>query len=259
MISFTSAEFNALLAAYLYPLARILALLASAPPFSNAALPRRIRLAVGLAVALALAPALPKAPAIDPASGLGLLVLAQQMLIGYAMGTVMRLASSAVDFMGTTISTQMGLGFATAYDPQNTSQTPVVSEFLGILALLVFLVSNGHLMLIATLMKSFALLPVGHWPVAPSTWLNVARAGGIVFSSGLLLALPIVVALLITNVALGVLGRVAPQLNLIAIGFPVTILLGFLGLLFGLSLLATPLLQLYEYSLQSMLGVFVLR
>ena len=70
MISFTSAEFNALLAAYLYPLARILALLASAPPFSNAALPRRIRLAVGLAVALALAPALPKAPAIDPASGL---------------------------------------------------------------------------------------------------------------------------------------------------------------------------------------------
>ena len=99
----------------------------------------------------------------------------------------------------------------------------------------------------------------GHWPVAPSTWLNVARAGGIVFSSGLLLALPIVVALLITNVALGVLGRVAPQLNLIAIGFPVTILLGFSGLLFGLSLLATPLLQLYEYSLQSMLGIFVLR
>ena len=88
---------------------------------------------------------------------------------------------------------------------------------------------------------------------------GVARAGGIVFSSGLLLALPIVVTLLITNVALGVLGRVAPQLNLIAIGFPVTILLGFSGLLFGLSLLATPLLQLYEYSLQSMLGVFVLR
>lgn len=259
MISFTSAEFNALLAAYLYPLARILALLASAPPFSNAALPRRIRLAVGLAVALALAPALPKAPAIDPASGLGLLVLAQQMLIGYAMGTVMRLASSAVDFMGTTISTQMGLGFATAYDPQNTSQTPVVSEFLGILALLVFLVSNGHLMLIATLMKSFALLPVGHWPVAPSTWLNVARAGGIVFSSGLLLALPIVVALLITNVALGVLGRVAPQLNLIVIGFPVTILLGFVALYVGMSHLGGPLRQLFEHGLQSMLGFFLLR
>ena len=142
MISFTSAEFNALLAAYIYPLARILSLLVSSPPFNNAALPRRIRLGLGLAICLAIAPALPKITGLEPASGMGLLVLAQQMLIGFTMGLTMRLTFSAVDFMGTTISNQMGLGFATAYDPQNTSQTPVVSEFLGVLALLVFLAIN---------------------------------------------------------------------------------------------------------------------
>ena len=114
-------------------------------------------------------------------------------------------------------------------------------------------------MIIATLMESFTLLPIASWRLSPASWLNVAMNGGIIFSSGLLLALPIVVALLITNIALGVLGRVSPQLNLIAIGFPVTIVLGFAGLLVGLTHLATPLLKLYEYSLQAMLGVFVLR
>ena len=258
MISFTSAEINALLAAYVFPLARILSLLASAPPFSNAALPRRVRLILGIVVCIAIVPALPRLQPIDPASGAGLLILAQQMLIGFAMGLTMRLTFSAVDFMGTLISYQMGLGFATAYDPQSTSQTPVVSELLGIIATLVFLVINGHLMVLATLTQSFTLLPIGTWPL-PASWLNVARAGAIVFTSGLLLALPIVITLLITNTALGVLGRVAPQLNLIAIGFPVTILLGFVGLMIALSHLSTPLLQLFEHSLQAMLGIFALR
>ena len=258
MISFTSAELHALLAAYFFPLARILALLASSPPFSNAALPRRVRLALGLAICIAIVPALPRLPVIEPASGTGLLILAQQMLIGFAMGLTLRLAFSAIDFMGTLVSYQMGLGFATAYDPQSTSQTPVVSEMLGVLATLIFLVINGHLMVLATLTQSFTLLPIGTWPLAPS-WLNVAHAGAIVFTSGMLLALPIVITLLITNIALGVLGRVAPQLNLIAIGFPVTIILGFVGLLIALAHLSTPLLQLYEHSLQAMLAIFTLR
>ena len=259
MISFTSAELNAWIAAFFFPLARILALLAAAPPFNNAGLTTRVRLVLGLALVTAIAPALPAMPAIEPASGLGLLILAQQMIIGFAMGFVLRLVFSAIDLAGMMISTQMGLGFATAYDPQTAAQTPVVSELLGMLALLVFLSIDGHLMVLATLVKSFTLLPVGVWTISEASWLNIANAGGVIFSSGVMLALPALVALLITNVALGVLGRVAPQLNLIAIGFPVTILLGFSGLLFGLSLLATPLLQLYEYSLQSMLGIFVLR
>ena len=259
MISFTSAELNTWIATFFFPLARILALLAAAPPFNNAGLTTRVRLVLGLTIAVAIAPALPPMPAIEPASGLGLLILAQQMIIGLAMGFALRLVFSAVDLAGMMISTQMGLGFATAYDPQSASQTPVVSEFIGLLALLMFLSIDGHLMVISTLVQSFTFLPVKLLAISEASWLNIASAGGIIFSAGVMLALPAVTALLITNVALGVLGRVAPQLNLIVIGFPVTILLGFIALYVGMSYLAAPLQQLFEHGLRSMLGFFLLR
>lgn len=259
MISFTSAELNTWIATFFFPLARILALLAAAPPFNNAGLTTRVRLVLGLAIAMAVSPALPAMPAIEPASGLGLLILAQQMIIGLAMGLALRLVFSAIDLAGMMISTQMGLGFATAYDPQTASQTPVVSELIGMLALLVFLSIDGHLMVLSTLVQSFTFLPVGLLAISEASWLNIASAGGIIFSAGVMLALPAVTALLITNVALGVLGRVAPQLNLIVIGFPVTILLGFIALYVGMSYLAAPLQQLFEHGLRSMLGFFLLR
>ncbi len=259
MISLTTAELNAWIVAFFFPLARVLALLVAAPPFNNPALTTRVRLLLGVAITVAITPTLPQIPVAEPASGIGLLILAQQIVIGFAMGFSVRLVFSAVDMAGMMISNQMGLGFATAYDPQSASQTPVISEFLGVLALLIFMAINGHLMVIATLGKSFSALPIGAGAAASSTWLNIANAGGIIFSSGVLLALPLVVAMLITNIALGILVRVAPQLNLLAIGFPVTILLGFSSLLLSLSYLSMPIQEMFEYGLQSMLGYFVIK
>jgi len=259
MISLTSAEINAWIVAFFFPLARILALLVTAPPFNNDGLSTQVRLLLGLAIAMAVVPALPPIPTMDPASGSGLLILAQQMIIGLAMGFALRLVFSAVDMAGTMISNQMGLGFATAYDPDSASQTTVISEFLGMLALLMFMSINGHLMVIATLVQSFIALPIGGGVLENGTWQNLANAGGLIFSSGVLLSLPIVVALLITNIALGVLGRVAPQLNLMAIGFPITIVLGYAALLIGMSYLSSPLQQLFEFGLRSMMGYFVIK
>jgi flagellar biosynthetic protein FliR len=127
------------------------------------------------------------------------------------------------------------------------------------LALLTFMAINGHLMVIATLTQSFSVLPIGTATLANASWLNIAYAGGIIFSYAVLLSLPILVALLITNIALGVLVRVAPQLNLFAIGFPVTILLGFAALLVSMTHLSAPLQQMFEFGLQSMLGYFVIK
>lgn len=259
MISLTTAEINAWIVAFLFPLARILAVLASAPPFNNLGLSMRVRLMLGLAITVAVAPALPAMPRIAPASGLGLLILAQQMLIGFAMGFSLRLVFSAIDMAGTLISNLAGLGFATAYDPQNTAQTPVVSELIGYIALLLFLSFDGHLMVIATLVQSFSTIPVSLGSVAAASWQNVATAGSIIFSSGVLLSLPILVTLMIANIALGVLGRVAPQLNLMAIGFPVTIIIGFAALLASMNYLAAPLQTLFEYGLQSMPGLLIRR
>ena len=258
MITLTSAELNALIASFIFPLARVLALLAAAPPFNNAALPMRIRIILGLAITIAIAPGIDHPPEIEPASGAGLLIMAEQMLIGYATGFSMRIVFSAIDLAGSVFSYQMGLGFATNYDPMSTSQTLVVSEILSFLSLLVFLSIDGHLMEISTLTQSFRALPIGILPGSAS-WSNLANAVVIVFSTGLLLALPIVVTLLITNTALGILGRVSPQLNLIVIGFPITITLGFAALYVSLPYLMQPLLHLFEVGLNGMLGYFVLR
>ena len=254
MISLSATEINAWVVAFFFPLARILAVFAAAPPFDHPALNTRVRLLLGLAISIAIVPVLPGMPPLDPASGSGLLILAQQLLVGFAMGFAIRLVFSAVDMAGNLISLQMGLGFATFYNPQTAGQTAVISEFMGLLALLVFLAINGHLMVVATLAHSFTVLPVSTQGLAADSWGKLANAGAIIFSSGLLLALPIVVALMISNLALTILSRAAPQLNLMAIGFPLTIALGFAALVVGLSYLGAPLQQLFEYGLESMLG-----
>lgn len=256
MISITTGEINAWIVSFVFPLTRILALLAAAPPFNNTALPTRVRLIMGVALAVVLTPVIKDIPSLDPASGRGLLILAEQLLIGFAMGFALRLIFSAIDMAGSMISSQMGLGFATSYDPLSTSQTPVVSEAIGFLALLIFMAIDGHLMVLATLAESFRTLPIGELP-GRGSWLNLANAGGTIFSAGLLLALPVVVALMIANIALGILGRVSPQLNLMAIGFPITISIGFGALYVSLTHMSLPLQQMFTTGLQSMLGLFV--
>jgi flagellar biosynthetic protein FliR len=227
VISVSDAQLNAWLAAFIFPLARILGLVAAAPVFNNAALPMRVKLALGLAVALALAPALPPLPDIAPASWSGLAILLREGLIGIALGFTMRLAFAAIDLAGELMGLQMGLGFAVFYDPQNAAQLPIVAQLIGMLALLIFLALNGHLAMLALLAESFTVLPVSAAPFQAAGWETLLRWGATIFSVGVLLALPLIAALLIANISLGVLTKVAPQLNLFAVGFPVTLIAGF--------------------------------
>jgi flagellar biosynthetic protein FliR len=252
VLSVTAAQLDAWLGAFFFPLARILALLASAPVLNSIAVPQRVRLLAGLAITVGLAPALPPLPPVSPGSGLGLAILAQQVLIGLAMGFTMRVVFSAIDVAGELVGLQMGLSFAVFYDPQNTGQTAVVAEFLGLLATLVFLAVNGHLMVLAVLAQSFELLPIGAAPFAADGLAVLVRWGAVLFSAGVLLALPLIVALLITNIALGVLTRAAPTLNLFAVGFPVSLLVGFSVLLLALTYMAPVFQSLFERGLEQM-------
>lgn len=254
MFSFTTAQLDAWIAAFIFPVTRILAVIASAPFWSSTAIPRRTRLMLGLAIAIALVPVLPAMPAVSPASGPGVWILLQQILIGTGIGFAMRIVYSAVDVAGEFIGLQMGLGFATFYDPLGSSQTPVISEFIDMLALLVFLALNGHLLYVATLAQSFSAIPVSATPLGAESWLNLVELGTKMFAAGLLLALPVIVALLITNLALAVLTRAAPQLNIFALGFPLTLIGGFVALALCLNYLATPLQAIFEDGLSAMLG-----
>lgn len=244
MLSVTEAQLNAWLAAFMFPLARVLGLIAAAPVFNNASVPVRVKLLAGLAVTFAVAPMLPPPPQVEPASWAGLAILLQQGLIGLLLGFTMRVVFAGVDLAGELIGLQMGLGFAVFYDPQNAGQSPIVAEFVGLLALLFFLALNGHLMVLALLAESFSALPVGVSPF-PAGWETLLRWAAALFSIGVLLALPVIGALLVANIALGVLTKVAPTLNLFAVGFPVTLMAGFAMLALSMPYFAPALENLF--------------
>ncbi|MEK7883254.1 flagellar biosynthetic protein FliR [Methyloversatilis sp. NSM2] len=250
MINLSAAQLDLWMAGFLFPLARILGLIATAPILNNRAIPARIRMGFGAAMTLALIPALPPSGLIV-GSWPGLLALLQQMLIGIALGFSMRVVFTAIDLAGELIGLQMGLGFAMFYDPDNAAQSPVISEFLGLLAMLIFLSINGHLMLLAVIGNSFEWWPVGADLFPASGWMAIARWGSTIFSAGVMLALPVIAALLVVNIALAVLTRAAPTLNLFAIGFPVTLIAGFVMLLLSMPFFAPALQQLFDYGLRT--------
>ena len=252
MLSITSAQLDALLLTYIFPLVRVMSFLAAAPIFNNIALPRRVKLIVALAVGFAVASSLPAQNLAAPGSYIGLGMLAQQILIGAGMGFSMRVVFATLDVAGELIGLQMGLSFATFFDPQSQGQTSVVAEIIGLIVSLLFLALNGHLMLIEVLARSFEWLPISANPVHAQGWLMLARSGTVLFATGLLLALPVVVALLITNIALAVLTRAAPQLNLFAVGFPVTSTVGIAVIWLTLPALANVLEQIFDQGFESM-------
>ena len=248
MIEVTAAQLDAWLAALMFPLARLLGLFSSAPVFSNRGVSVRVRLAIGMGVAIAVLPVMPPMPQVAPGGGLGLAIFAQQMFIGIAIGFMMRIVFAAVDMAGALIGMQMGLSFAIFFDPDAGGQTAVLSDFLNLLATLIFLAIDGHLLMIDLLVRSFEWLPVATDAVDAGGWAFLARSGITVFAAGLLLSLPVIAVLLVANIALGVLTRAAPQLNLFAVGFPITLTAGFIGVLLIMSNFAPVLQSLFERS-----------
>lgn len=252
MLTFTTAQLNGWLAMMLWPFARILALLATAPLTGNAQVAGPVKIGLAIFITALVAPTLPT-PAIDPGSGAGLLLLARETALGIAMGIAMRVVFAGVAAAGDIIGLQMGLGFAQFYDPQTNGQVPVLGQFIGLLATLTFLSLNGHLVMISTLIESFHAVPVD--AAESGQWLLLAQSGGMVLRAAILLSLPLIATLLVVNAALGVLARAAPQLNIFAIGFPITMIVGFFVLMLSLPYCVPVFERLFESGFGTMLQV----
>jgi flagellar biosynthetic protein FliR len=245
MITINSLDINALIASFLWAFTRIMGLLAIAPLFGNRSIPARIKVALGLLLSAIVAPTVGVLPQMDPMSMTGVLVLAQQFIIGIAMGFAMRIVFTAVELAGELCGMTMGLGFATFFDPQSAGRSSAISQYLSLITLMVYLAANLHLVVLSTLVDSFTTMPVTAMPMGGDLFRQLAGWGGRIFSAGVQLALPVVAGLLITNIALGILTRAAPQLNLFGVGFPVTLTVGFLMLALTLPYLAVPLERLF--------------
>ncbi|MEI7967985.1 MAG: flagellar biosynthetic protein FliR [Betaproteobacteria bacterium] len=245
MIELAISQLQPMLAAAGWPFVRILAFLAVEPVLGNRSVPGRVKVALAVFLALLVSPAIPIPKAIEPASAAGILILAQQFIIGAAMGFVARITVSAVEMAGQLSGLQIGLGFAVFFSPQGSGQTPIVAQFYGLIAILTLLASNGHYVLLTALVESFHTLPIEPKPLSAQGFPPLVSWGSEIFRTGLTMSMPVVGALLIANIALGILARAAPQLNLFAVGFPVTLALGFL--MFYLSLpLIVPMIETLE-------------
>lgn len=234
-----------------WPVLRVGGFLLAAPVASSSSVPPMVKIALTIALAFVLAPLAVPPAGLSIFSGTGVIAALEEVLIGLAIALVVQLAFEALDFAGQSIATGMGLGFATLVDPQHGASTPVLGQLFTIFGVLAYLSVNGHLLLIGALARSFRTLPIGSMPVDRDLLMIIATWGTRVFETGLLIALPAVVALVIVNLALGVVSRAAPQLHLFGIGFTVTLMCGFFVLLVGLDGLMSAVSSLIENALET--------
>lgn len=219
-------QIDAWMSQFWWPYARILGLFLTDPFFSSRSIPVRVRIGFTILLALLVAPSVASLPQVPVVSPEGFLIVVKELLIGASLGFVMRLVFTAAEMAGHLVGLQMGLGFASFYDPQHSTNVPIMAQTMSLFMLLVFLAFNGHLMMLRALFESFIHLPISaHLPGAGGARI-VADYGSVIFRAGVLLALPVLAALLVTNLAIGVMTRAAPQLNVFAIGFPLTLAIG---------------------------------
>ena len=253
MLTFTEAQVLEWITPIVWPFLRVLALFGALPVFAQRSVPMRARVALAFLIAFCAQASLPAMPVIALDSAPALLAVVQQILIGASLGFAVRVVFAAVEFAGELVGLQMGLNFAGFFNPMTGGEATATSRFFGVSVAWLFIVTGGHLALIAAVVQSFHAFPVGPEPFAflravqPQVW------GAEVFRLGLWIALPMVAMLLFVNLVLGIISRVAQQMNIFAIGFPVTVAVGLVGMLLTLPMMQMP----FSMALERMLAQFL--
>ena len=173
----------------------------------------------------------------------------QQVGIGLAIGFTVRLVFASIELAGEIVGFQMGLNFASFFDPSFNTQSSAVAKFFGHMAAFLFIVMNGHLLVIMAVVKSFKAFPVDQNFIEALKVMKLYELGANLFASGLWIALPMVGMLMFVNLAMGVVSRVAPQMNIYSIGFPITLTAGLVCITAVLPMLDQPLLVLMTETL----------
>ena len=239
----------------LWPFLRVLAVFTAAPIFSSRAFPLRTRIGLAFLIAYAAQDSLPNQAvvSIDGPQALGAVV--QQVGIGLAIGFTVRLVFAAFELAGQVVGFQMGLGFAAFFDPSTSAQSSAMGRFYANMAALLFIVLNGHLLVLMAVVHSFTAFPVDQNFLQALVAMKLQDLGANLFASAFWIALPVVAMLMFANLALGIISRVAPQMNIYAIGFPVTLAVGLIAVAATLPMLEQPFAAL----LQQMIDIFARR
>lgn len=248
MIGISEEQLMAWLSPIIWPFIRTLAMFSAAPVFSQKAIPMRVKIGLAFLVAVC-AQAVLDQPMVAVNSPEAIPCVIQQVGIGVAIGLAARLIIAAMEVAGEAIGLQMGLSFASFFDPTSGAQLSAISRFLVQIFTLFFIVVNGHLVVLMAVIKSFDAFPVGSSFLQAVAQMRLHELGAAVFSSALWIALPMMALLLFVNLTMGVIARIAPQMNVFAVGFPITLTVGMLGITATLPMMEQPFLRLMETTL----------
>jgi flagellar biosynthetic protein FliR len=230
---------------FLLVLVRTATMLAVFPIFSAGQIPQLVRVAIALVISFVLYHVV---PAMAPLPDLGALFAAivSQVLVGLIVGFVAYLVFMGIQFAGEIIDIQIGFAVANVINPLTQQQVTVIGEFQLTLATLVFLISDSHLLLLQGIGGSFNLLHLPYVSLDPSVAHNIVTFLTQAFLIVFKISAPPAVALFLTNVALGLMARVAPQMNVFVVGLPLQIAVGLITLAIGVPLLVNVAPQLYS-------------
>lgn len=245
----TSAQIAAWAGLVFWPLVRILALISTVPVFSHRAIPIRAKVALGVAIALVIAPMVPSPPLQQTVDAVFFETLVRNALVGATLGFSIRILFAGVELAGQFIGLQVGLSYGGFFNPEATDTDNPVGNFISMMVLLLFIAIDGHLMIIYGLRQSFEVFPIAGEASRSLDFLALANLGAQVFSISLSISLPILAVMLLINVVLGVMARVSSQLNLFAVGFPVTLCAGMMVLFLFIPHLEGPIRATLERTL----------
>lgn len=226
MLELDIAQLYQWIGQYFFPFCRISAFFMVLPIFSTQLVPMRIRMGLAVATTVVIAPVIAPTPAQELLSLASVLIILQEILIGVVMGFILQLLFQVFVIGGQAVAMQNGLGFATLVDPVNGVNVASISQIYLMMVNLLFFAMNGHLAVIQLIGSSFTHLPVTGSGIAMENYFELVNLGSWMFTGALMVALPSTISLLVVNIAFGVISRVAPQMNIIAVGFPFTMILG---------------------------------
>lgn len=252
MFGFSEQQIMGWLSPIIWPFLRTLAMFSVAPVFSQKAIPARAKVGMAFVIALCAQATLIDQPVVSVNSPEALATVLQQVGVGLAIGFAARLSIAAIEVAGELIGLQMGLNFASFFDPVSNAQLSAIARFLVQIFTLLFIAINGHLVVLMAVIKSFDAFPVNGHFMQSVAQMRIHELGSAVFSSALWIALPMLALLLFVNLSMGIISRVAPQMGIFSVGFPITLSVGMLGITATLPMMEQPMLRMFEQAL----GVF---
>ncbi|WP_303849812.1 flagellar biosynthetic protein FliR [Seleniivibrio woodruffii] len=226
---------TSLFVTFLMVMIRTAAIMFTAPVFGSNVIKPHIRMLFSLVFAMIIYTSVKKLDMPDPSGPMLILMIGREVILGACIGMLSQMLFIGVQLGGQIIGTQMGFGVVNVFDPQANISISIISQFMNIAMILIFIAVGGHLLLIQAIRASFDTIPVGIHAINPDSFLYITKMFSTIFITALKITAPVFITLLILQLVLGIMGRMVPQLNLMIVGFPIQISVGMTVLAIGMS------------------------